>query len=63
MKYDVWLTEQAEREIHAAADWVWEHSPNASDKWFNGFVEALQSLEFPSGLADSTTYYRARCIL
>lgn len=45
MTHQVLLLKRAEQDLHAAADWIAEHSPEASQRWFNGFVEALLTLE------------------
>ncbi len=45
MKYDVVILSRAERELKAAADQIARQAPDAADRWFNGFVEALLSLE------------------
>lgn len=47
MRHEVVLTQQAEQELHAAADWLVEHAeqPAIAEKWFNGFVALLMSLE------------------
>lgn len=47
MDYDVVLSRQAERELNEAADGIAEQSasPAAAEKWFNGFIDTLMSLE------------------
>lgn len=45
MPYQVTLLKRAEQDLHAAADWIAEHSPAAANRWFNGFVKTLLTLE------------------
>ena len=45
MKYQVVVLRRAEQELDAAADWIAEYSPEAADRWFSAFVDALLSLE------------------
>lgn len=45
MKYEVVVTRRAERELHAAADRIAKVAPEAAERWFNGFVNALLALE------------------
>ena len=44
MSFDVLVTERAEQELNQAADWIARDAPDTAEKWFNGFVEALDSL-------------------
>jgi plasmid stabilization system protein ParE len=44
MSRDVFLTQKAERQLHAAADWYAEKNPKVADDWFNGVVTAMDSL-------------------
>lgn len=46
MDYEIVLSRQAERELNEAADWIAEQSANTAiaDKWFNGFIDTLMSL-------------------
>ncbi len=46
MTYEVVLTTRAERELNQAADW-WEQnrSVDEADRWYNGIVAAIQTLE------------------
>lgn len=45
MKYRVEITDQVEREIESAYLWIFEDSPLASHKWFNGLLEVIDSLQ------------------
>lgn len=45
MIYQVIVLRRAEQDLHAAADWIAEHSPEAAARWFNSFIDALLSLE------------------
>ena len=45
MRYDVVILRRAERELNAAADQIARQAPEAADRWFNGFIEALLTLE------------------
>ncbi len=47
MDYEVILSRQAERELNEAADWIAAQSASSAiaEKWFNGFVDTLMSLE------------------
>lgn len=48
MNYKVELTEQAEREANEAYDWIAEQSPPNAINWFNGLVDAVETLQsFP----------------
>ena len=44
MSYGVRLTERAERDLNAAADWIAERAPETAERWFSGFVDALLTL-------------------
>jgi plasmid stabilization system protein ParE len=53
-KYRLILQPPALDDLDAAYRWIHERAPDAADRWFNGFVEALNTLtEFPDrwGLA------------
>ena len=41
MKYEVVLTDRAEHELRAAADWIALSAPETASKWFNRFAAAL----------------------
>ena len=45
MTYQVVLLRRAEQDLHAAADWIAEYSPESAARWFSSFVNALLSLE------------------
>jgi len=45
MRYQVLILRRAEQELRDAADWIAEHSPSAAQRWFNGFVDALCTLD------------------
>ena len=45
MRYDVLITNRAERQLNEAADWIARSAPVAADRWFNGFVAAMLGLE------------------
>jgi len=45
MKYEVVLTEQAERSLHAAYRWYDSRSAEAAGRWYDGIVRAMTSLE------------------
>ena len=50
--YDVLVTKQAERDLNSAADWIARDAPDTAQRWFNGFVESLLTLEqFPERCA------------
>ena len=44
MTYEVVVLRRAEQDLHAAADWIAEDSPEAAARWFRAFVAALLSL-------------------
>jgi len=46
-KYQVLLTQRAERELHAAADWLAQasQSQDLANRWFNRLIARIQSLE------------------
>ena len=44
MKFQVLVTERAERELNEATDYIAEQAPNAAQRWHHGFIFALQSL-------------------
>lgn len=45
MTYEVRLTTRAESDLEAAYLWYREHAPDYADQWYNGFLDALESLE------------------
>ena len=45
MKYDVILTDRALRQLDAACAWYDRNAPQVAADWYNGFLEALESLE------------------
>lgn len=45
MKYEVVLTEEAERNLHAAYEWYDSRSAEAARRWYDGIVRAMASLE------------------
>ncbi|MEX0802239.1 MAG: type II toxin-antitoxin system RelE/ParE family toxin [Candidatus Binatia bacterium] len=44
MKYKVRLTDEAKQNVRAIVAWYAERSQVAADRWYNGFVELLDSL-------------------
>ncbi|PQO40849.1 hypothetical protein C5Y97_04530 [Blastopirellula marina] len=46
MDYEVVLSQQAERELNAAAAWIAKEAaePSIAESWFNGFVAVLMTL-------------------
>lgn len=45
MKYDVVLTDTARRQLDEACSWYAAQDRHVADKWYNGFIDALISLE------------------
>jgi plasmid stabilization system protein ParE len=46
VSYEVVVTRRAERELNEAADWWAAHrSREQAERWYNGFVEGIISLE------------------
>ncbi|NLY00458.1 MAG: type II toxin-antitoxin system RelE/ParE family toxin [Rhodopirellula sp.] len=45
MRYEVVLTERAERNLHSFYEWYACRSPEAADRWFEGILQSLYSLE------------------
>ena len=45
MKYDVVLTTKAKRQLDEACAWYAARNADVADAWYDGFVEALISLE------------------
>ncbi len=45
-KYSVIIQPPAIDDLDEAYQWIHDQSPQNSAKWFNGFVDAIQSLEF-----------------
>ena len=45
MTSDVRLSARAERDLEAAYLWYRAHAPEHADRWYNGFLGALESLE------------------
>ena len=54
MTYDLVYTERAKRDLNAAADFIAQHAPETAERWFNGFITALESLR-----RDAAIYSRA----
>lgn len=44
MSFEVLVTERAARELSQAADWIAMDAPETANRWFNGFVAAIQTL-------------------
>jgi plasmid stabilization system protein ParE len=44
MKYEVVLTDEARQNVRAAVAWYAQRSPPAADRWYSGFLQALESL-------------------
>jgi plasmid stabilization system protein ParE len=45
MKYEVFLTDRALQDLDAAFEWYKANAPEVAGRWYNGFLDALQSLE------------------
>lgn len=45
MKYEVIILKRAQQELHDAADRIAKDAPETAERWFNGFIEALRTLE------------------
>ena len=45
MKYEVVLADRADRQLTEISEWHARHAPDIAARWFNGFVEAVISLE------------------
>jgi plasmid stabilization system protein ParE len=43
-KYYVQLTASAERDLHAARDYIAQDKPSAADKWLGGMLRRISSL-------------------
>ncbi len=46
MNYRVVLSEPAQDEAEDAYFWICKHSPARAEKWLNGLLEAIKSLDF-----------------
>lgn len=44
-KYRLIIQPPALNDLDEAYQWIKERSPNAADRWFNGFVDAINSLD------------------
>jgi plasmid stabilization system protein ParE len=44
MSFRVEVSDRAARELREAAEWIAKDNPQAAERWFQGFVEALESL-------------------
>jgi plasmid stabilization system protein ParE len=44
MKFQVLVTERAERELNETTDYIAKEAPNAAQRWHDGFILALESL-------------------
>jgi plasmid stabilization system protein ParE len=44
MKYDVLLTDEAKQNVREIVDWYAEHSDEAAERWYDGFLRLLDSL-------------------
>ena len=50
MSFRVEVSDRAARELREAAEWIAKDNPQAAERWFHGFVEAIESLaENPRG--------------
>lgn len=50
MSFRVEMSDRAARELREAAEWIANDNPQAAERWFHGFVEAIDSLgENPRG--------------
>ena len=45
MKYEVIILKRAQQELHDAVEWIAKDAPEAAERWFNGFIETLLTLE------------------
>jgi hypothetical protein len=45
MRYEVVLTERAKQQLDAASAWYDGNAPEIANDWYNGFLDALTSLE------------------
>ncbi len=45
MSFEVLVTERASQELHQAADWIAKDAPETANRWFNGFVTAISTLD------------------
>lgn len=44
MTYDLVFSDRAKRDLNAATDAIAELAPETAERWFNGFVGALETL-------------------
>jgi plasmid stabilization system protein ParE len=44
MTYDLVYTNRAKRDLNVAADWIAQRAPETAERWFQGFVAALETL-------------------
>jgi plasmid stabilization system protein ParE len=44
MKFQVLVTERAERELNEATDYIAKEAPGAAQRWHDGFIACLHSL-------------------
>jgi plasmid stabilization system protein ParE len=54
MNYKLVYTERAKLDLNAAADFIAQNAPETAERWFNGFITALETLR-----RDADTYGRA----
>ena len=45
MKYEVVLTDGAARQLDEACEWYVQNASHVANDWYNGFLDALNSLE------------------
>ena len=45
MEYDVIIQPPALADLEEAYFWISERAPEAADRWFNGFVEGIETLK------------------
>ena len=60
MKYKLIIQPPALEDLDEAYDWIRQRAPEAAARWFNGFVDALETLRsFPErcGVAPEDAYF------
>ena len=60
MKYKLIIQPPALEDLDEAYDWIRQRAPEAAARWFNGFVDALETLRsFPErcGVAPENEYF------
>ena len=44
MSFRVEVSDRATRELRESAEWIAKDNPQAAERWFQGFVEAIETL-------------------